>query len=524
MGNAKNKIELDIIVRDAGVIDGSGGKSYRSDVGVRRGRIAALGDLSRARSRRTIRAPGCFLAPGFIDIHSHSDYSLLIDPRAESKVRQGVTTEAVGNCGSSAAPLYGMKRARAKVQNRSLSIDWFTLGGYRRRLAEEGTAVNVAALTGHGNLRGSVIGYDSRPASRVEMKRMLSLLDKSLEEGSRGLSTGLIYPPGIYAGFRELRDLAALAARRGGIYTTHMRSESAGVEEAVAEAIRVAETAGVSLQISHLKTQGRKNWHRIDGCFRRIESARSRGVDVHCDRYPYTASSTDLDILLPDWTYEGGPDAEISRLSDPRLRDRIKRGIVWTDWKAAVISRLSGKKNRWMEGKSLAQVARRRRQSPSDCLLDILKEEKLGIEALFFSMSEENLRRILSRPYCMVGSDASAKSTRGPLSGGKPHPRAFGAFPRALREFAGRGILSWEEAVHKMTGLPAYKLGLLDRGAIRTGAAADLVVFDPKTIADRATYAEPHRYPDGIEYVIVNGEIVVEKGRHTGRLPGKFLA
>jgi len=505
------------------VIDGSGGKPRRGDVGVRKGRIAALGDLPSSRARRTIRAEGCFLAPGFIDIHSHSDYSLLVDPRAESKIRQGVTTEVVGNCGSSAAPLYGEKRARAKDQNRPLSLGWFTLGGYRRRLREKGTAVNVATLTGHGNLRGSVIGYGTRPPSRGEMKKMLSLLDRSMEEGSRGLSTGLIYPPGIYAGFRELKELAALAARRGGIYSTHLRSESDRVEEAVGEAIRVAEAAGASLQISHLKTQGRRNWHRIENCLRRIESARSLGGNVHCDRYPYTASSTGLDILLPDWTYEGGNQAELARLSDPRLRKRITKGIVWTDWEAAVISRLSGKRNRWMEGKSVADVARRRRQKPSDCLLDILREERLVIEALFFSMSDENLRKIVSRPYCMIGSDASAKSIRGPLSGGKPHPRAFGAFPRALREFAGKGMLTWEEAVHKMTGLPAGKLGLADRGAIRTGAAADLVVFDAKRIADRATYADPHRYPLGIEYVIVNGEIVVEKGWHTGKLPGKFL-
>lgn len=514
---------LDLVVRGACVIDGSGGKAFRSDVGVRRGRIEALGDLSQARSRRLIAAAGRLVAPGFIDIHSHSDYALLVDPRAESKVRQGVTTEVVGNCGSSAAPLYGAKRSRAKEQNRSLDLGWFTLGGYRRRLMERGTALNVVSLTGHGNLRGAAIGYDPRPASRAELRKMLALLGRSLEEGSRGLSTGLIYPPGLYAGFRELRDLAALAAREGGIYATHLRSESDRVEEAVAEAIHLAEAAGVSLQISHLKTQGRRNWRRLDGCFRLIESARSRGVAVHCDRYPYTASSTDLDVLLPDWTYAGGNEAEISRLSDPRLRERIKRGIVWTDWEAAVVSRVSGPTGRWMEGKSVGAIARRRRQDPADCLLDVLREERLRVEALFFSMSEENLRRIVTRPYCMVGSDASAKAVRGPLSGGRPHPRAFGAFPRALREFAGRGILGWEEIVHKMTGLPASKLGLAERGAIRVGAAADLVVFDPQAVADRATYGEPWRYPEGIEYVIVNGEVVVEKGRHTGRLPGKFL-
>ena len=516
-------ISYDLIIRGASVIDGVLSPAFAADVGVKDGIIHKVGDLSRAEANRIIEAKNSFLSPGFIDIHSHSDFSLLINPRAESKVRQGVTTEVIGNCGSSAAPLFGAKLKRVREQVEELDVNWKTLKEYRSRLEEGGVAVNVVPLTGQGNLRAAVVGYDERKPTREEMINMISLLERSLEDGSWGISTGLVYPPGVYSGFEELLGLISPVAQSGAIYATHMRNESDRVDEAVGEAVALAEQSGVSLQISHLKAQGKANWHLLDECIRRIEEARGKGLNVHCDRYPYTASSTDLDILLPEWVFQGGIAEELKRLADPGLREKIKEGVTWEDWEAVVISRVSSEANKVFEGEKLAALAAKKKLSPPDCLIELLLEEKTKVEALFFSLSPDNLARVLGLPYCMAGSDASAKADYGPLSRGKPHPRAFGTFPRFLSRWADRGLLSWEEAVHRITGLPAEKLCLADRGVIKEGAAADLVVFKSDEIRDRATYEEPQLYPEGIEYMIVNGEIVIEKGDHTGRLPGRFL-
>ena len=516
-------MSYDLLIKGCRIIDGKSTPAFKAEVGIRDGKIAALGRIQDSEAERVLDCPGLILSPGFIDIHTHTDFTILLNPRAESKIRQGVTTEVIGNCGSSAEPLYGEKLARVREQNKDLVIDWGTLGEYRERVTKQGTAVNLIPLTGHGNIRASVMGYDPRPPNREEMDRMLKLLHQSLEEGSRGISTGLVYPPGVFSGSDELIELLSEVGRCGGIYATHMRNESDRVEEAVEEAINLAEKAGVSLQISHLKAQGRRNWHRIESCFEKIEAARSRGMEIHCDRYPYIASATDLDILLPNWTWEGGSEEEMRRLSDPTIRKRIRDEITKDDWESVVISRVTTEENRDLEGRNLEDIAADRGMEPVDCLLAILREERLEVEALFFGMSKDNLDRILQKPYCMIGSDASARADYGLLSRGKPHPRTFGTFPRVLGEYVRRGVLSLEEAVHKMTGLPAEKLGLKVRGVIREGAAADLVIFNPKKIKDRATYQNPQLYPEGIEYVIVNGKIVLEAGEHTGKLSGRFL-
>jgi len=512
-----------LLLRGGMVVDGTGGPPFAADVGVRDGRLAAVGDLSSAEADRTIEAAGFCVSPGFIDIHSHSDFTILLDPRAEGKVRQGVTTEVIGMCGASASPLAGEKLARVRERNRDLKIGWSDLAGYRRRVEGEGTAVNLVPLTGQGNLRGSVIGYSGRSPAREEMRRMLALLEGELAAGSRGVSTGLVYPPGAFSGFEELAEILRMASAAGGVYSTHMRDESDRVEEAVAEAIALAEETGVSLQIAHLKAQGRRNWERLPRCLERIEAARSRGFSVHCDRYPYVASATDLDVLLPAWAIEGGPGAELKRLRDPALRPKLRAGVERDDWEAVVISRVSRPGNRELEGMDLRAAARERGTSPADLFFRLLDEEELAVEALFFGMDPANLVRILKRPYAMIGSDASARPVRGPLARGRPHPRTFGTFPLVLGDFVREGILTLEEAVRKMTGLPAEKLGLDDRGVIRPGAAADLTVFDPGRVRARASYREPFHYPEGIEYVIVNGRVVVEAGNHTGNLPGVFL-
>ena len=516
-------MSYDLLIRGCRIIDGESAPAYRADVGIQDGIISAIGPLPDAEAERVLDCPELILSPGFIDIHTHTDFTILINPRAESKIRQGVTTEVIGNCGSSAAPLCGEKLVRVREQNKDLVIDWKTLGEYCERVNIQGTAVNLIPLTGHGNIRSSVMGYDPRPPGREEMNRMLELLRQSLEEGSRGISTGLVYPPGVFSGSDELVELLSEVSRFGGIYSTHMRNESDRVEEAVEEAINLAEKAGVSLQISHLKAQGRRNWHRIESCFRKIEAARSRGMDIHCDRYPYIASATDLDILLPSWTWEGGSEEELRRLSEPTIRKRIRDEITKDDWESVIISRATTEENRKLEGRNLKDIAADRRLEPVDCLFDILMEEELEVEALFFGMSRDNLERILKKPYCMIASDASARADYGLLSRGKPHPRTFGTFPRVLGKLVRRGVLPLEAAVYKMTGMPAEKLGLKDRGVIREGAAADLVIFNQAKVKDRATYQNPQLYPEGIEYVIVNGEIVLEAGMQTGKLPGRFL-
>ena len=523
MKKEKAAIVYDLMIRRTLVIDGGLSPAFSADVGIKDGIILKVGDLSRDKADRVLEGRGYYLAPGFIDIHSHSDFSILVNPRAESKIRQGVTTEVIGNCGSSSAPLYNQKLRRVREQNRSLEINWATLKEYRSRVEGQGSAVNIIPLTGQGNIRASVIGYDERKPTRKEMVEMISLLERSLEEGSWGISTGLVYPPGVYSDFDELLELISPVAQSGGIYATHMRNESDRVDEAVDEAIRLAETSGVPLEISHLKAQGKKNWSRINACFAKIESAQEKGLNIHCDRYPYTASSTDLDILLPEWAYRGGAEEELRRLSDPAIQKRIKEEITRTDWGSVVVSSVSTTGNKYLEGKGISEIAEMKRMKPVDCLIGLLLEEKLKVEALFFSLSPDNLKKIMLKPYCLLGSDGSARAVSGPLSRGKPHPRAFGSFPRFLREFAGKGLLSWEEAVHKMTGLTARKLGLRDRGLIKEGMSADLVLFHPDKVRDKATYDNPHQYPDGIEYVIVNGEIVVEKGEHTDKLPGRFL-
>ncbi|MEA1928570.1 MAG: D-aminoacylase [Candidatus Auribacterota bacterium] len=513
----------DLLIRGCKIIDGELSPAHTADVGIQNEVISAMGDLSEAEANRTIDASGLILSPGFIDIHTHTDFTILINPRAESKIRQGVTTEVIGNCGSSAAPLYGEKLARVREQNKDLEIDWQTMGEYRDRVIDQGTAVNLIPLTGQGNIRVAVMGYDSRLPDKSEMKRMLDLLRKSLEEGSRGISTGLVYPPGVFSGHDELVELLLEVGRFRGIYATHMRSESDRVEEAVDEAIGLAEEAGVSLQISHLKAQGKRNWSRLERCLEKIEAARSRGVDLNCDRYPYIASATELDILLPSWTWEGGAEAELSRLYDTSIVRRIKEEMTKDDWENVVISRVASPEKRDLEGKNLREIAAEQGIAPIDYLFQLLREERLNVDALFFGMSRENMERIIKKPYCMIASDASARADYGLLSRGKPHPRTFGTFPRVLGELVRRGLLRLEEAVYKMTGLPAEKLGLKDRGVIRVGTAADLVIFSSEKIRDRATYQNPQLYPEGIEYVIVNGEIVLEAGVHTGKLPGRFL-
>lgn len=522
---------LDLAIKDGLLIDGSGSEGRVIDIGIKGDKIEAIGNLNESLAEKVINAKGLVISPGFIDPHSHSEFTLLANPRGESKVMQGVTTEINGNCGLSAAPLIGESREQREGDFEELGIKkrWATFGEYFSILESKGLGLNFATLAGHGNIRASVIGYNDRHPSKEEMQKMELLLEDALRDGAIGLSTGLCYPPGVYAAIGEIINLSKVVSKYNGIYTSHMRSEGDKLLESVEETIRIGKEAGVPVHISHLKTSGEKNWGKIDALFDLIDGARNKGIDITCDRYPYTASSTDLDAILPSWTYEGGMQKELERLESLKVKESIKKEILIKHpekeyWESVNVSSVSSQKNKWMEGKSLSYISSQINKDPVGTLFHILSEERLRVSAIFFSMNDENLKRILKKPYTMIGSDSSARSDNGITAKGKPHPRGFGTFPRVLGKFTREdGVLKLEEAIYKMTGFPAKRFGIKQRGLIKEGYYADIVIFDPEKINDRATFEVPFHFPDGISLVLINGMAVVEEGRVKDVLPGRVL-
>lgn len=523
------KLMFDVVIKGGMVIDGTGSSAKSVDIGVTGDTITATGILDSVEAATVINAQGLHVCPGFIDIHSHSDFNILIDPPGQAKVQQGVTTEVIGNCGLSAAPLAGMARAQRQQGLKSLgiAITWSTLEEFANLVGRKRILLNLVPLIGHGNIRGSVIGYDSREPSSEEMQQMTSLIEQEMHSGAWGLSTGLIYPPGVYASEMELVGLARVVKKFGGIYTSHMRNEGDYLLEAIDEAIMIGRQAQLPVQISHLKTMGKNNWHKLAAVFDKIEEARGSGINVNADRYPYTASSTDLDAVLPAWVCQGGAGAELERLRSPAIRDELFAAIRMTEQELAaevLISRVVSEKNKFLEGKLLGQASQLRKQSVRDTLFDLLIEEELHVDAIFFSMSEENLKQILKKEYVMIGSDASVWDIQGPLAAGKPHPRGFGTFPRVIRKYVLEDrVLSLEEAVRKMTGQSAETIGLADRGIIKKGYKADIVMLRLQDVADTATYEDPLRFPSGIADVMINGKWVVHNRNMTGAYPGKLL-
>ncbi|MFZ3122737.1 MAG: D-aminoacylase [Thermodesulfovibrionales bacterium] len=540
--------KLDLLIKGGTVYDGTGGEPFEADIGVAGDKIAFINkvsgvrcQVSKTRGEKVIDAKDIAVAPGFIDTHAHSEFTLLADHRAEGKLLQGITTEINGNCGLSAAPLYGKALEHREKDLAELGIKerWSTFEEYFNILEGRGIALNFVTLAGHGNIRASVIGYKDKKPTASELKKMQALSQKVIDAGAIGLSTGLIYPPGIYSDTQEVIELCKVLpplrpplARRGwggGIYTSHMRSEGKGLIESIKEIIRIGKEANIKVHISHIKTSGKENWDKIDEAISLINNARKRGVKVTCDRYPYTASSTDLDTILPSWTYDGGTEKELRRLKNPEMREKIRKEILYEHphsdyWKRVSVSSVSSKKNKWMEGKTLTFISGRINNSPVDALFKILIEEKLRAGAIFSSMSEDNLKRFLSLPYAMIGSDSSSRSRTGLTCKGKPHPRGFGSFPRFLGKYVRDGkLMSMSEAVHKITMLPARTFGINGRGVLKKGAFADIVVFDPERIIDRATFDKPFLKPGGIYYVIVNGLPEVAKGEITGATAGKIL-
>jgi len=533
---------FDLILAGGTVLDGTrSARPLRADVGVRGGRIAAIGDLGAAGAAERIEAAGCLVTPGFIDAHSHSDAYLLLEPDAPSKVSQGITTEIVGQCGGSAVPAPDDRAlpsdwaahvyprpARGGGRQRpdgEPGPTWRTVADYRALWEQVRPAVNARLYVGHNTLRKGVMGYAPRPADAAEVARMVRDLERALDEGASGLSTGLVYQPGAFAHPDEVLALARTAAAHGAGYATHMRSEGDRLLEALDEALDLARATGIRTQISHLKTAQPKNWHKLDAALERIERARGEGLRVHADRYPYTFGATELDIVLPDWAAAGGGEAILRNLDDPETRARViaELDASGADWTGVIVGGCWSAASKRYCGATLSDAARQRGETPGAAAVWLIREGRAKTGAFFGGMSEENLRRIYRQPWVAVGSDASLRAPRGPLGADHPHPRAYGAMPRFFRLAVDEGILSAAEAVHRMTGLPAEAFEIRDRGRIAVGLRADLAVWDPAAFDSAATYAEPHRFATGMRQVVVNGVLAFVNGRFTGQRRGEIV-
>jgi len=523
--------KFDLLIKNGTVINGLSDDSFEADVGIVGERIEAIGDLGSAPARTAIDAAGKAVAPGFIDIHTHTDaVELLVNPKGESKIRQGVTLEVSGNCGSSSFPFKKELSESEKryAQRFNIERDWVDLAGYFARVQKAGLAFNYVTLVGQGTIREYVLNEDRRKPTAAELELMQKLVAEAMEQGAFGISSGLEYTPSGFASTEEVIELCRVVARYGGFYATHVRSEDNFVIEAVAEAIHIAEEAGLPLQISHFKSCGTTNWWKMPTLFDLVEAAARRGLAVTADRYPYTAYNTGLSVNFPQAALAGGNEAFVKRLQDPverqKLREETLQKLEGTPWENMLLTDLEEEENKRFIGKTVQQAADELSQDPYEFCCDLLIKEKGSVGYIGFGMSEEQTEEILRHPLVMLCSDGSALAPYGPLHQGKPHPRNYGTFPRFLGLYVReKKALTLPQAVKKVTSMPAAKLGLKDRGTLKQGNFADIVVFDPAKIADRATYTEPEQYPLGIDYVIVNGQVVIDHDRHTGALPGKVL-
>ena len=503
---------------------------FNFQAGSRLARASRSKQTETIKAKQIIDAEGKVVCPGFIDIHSHTGVELLVNPRAESKIRQGVTTEISGNCGSSDFPLKEILSEEEKRYFERLGIKerWTNLASFARILVNKKISLNWGTLIGHGTIRAYVMGEERRVPSSSELEAMKKLVAQGMEQGAFGLSTGLEYTPSGFAEREEIIALCRVVAQYGGIYATHIRSEDNEVIEAVGEAISIAAEAGLPLEISHLKACGQRNWWKMPYLFDLMEKANQRGLAVTADAYPYTAYSTGLTVFFPFWALASGQEEFLRKLRSPEERKKMKaeteEKLGGMPWLNVVIVDVQTEKNRALIGKNIAEAAKERGLEPFDLACDLLIEEKGNVSIVGFGMSEENVVATLRHPLVMIASDGSALAPYGPLHRGRPHPRNYGTFPRFLGHYVrDQKILTLPEAIRKITFMPAAKLGLRDRGVIKEGYFADLVIFDPEKISDRATYTDPEQYPVGIDYVIVNGTIVLDHGEHTNQFPGKFL-
>jgi dihydroorotase/N-acyl-D-amino-acid deacylase len=523
---------FDLIFVGGRVIDGTGAPWFRADMGIVGDRIAAIGDLSTAVATRRIDASRLVVAPGFIDMLGQSEYNVLVDNRAASKITQGITTEITGE-GRSIAPMNARMIADAKDTwaRYGVTPDWTTLAGYWKAFERARPAINLGTFVGAGGVRDLVIGKEDRRATPAELHAMEAAVALAMEEGAFGLSTSLAYVPDKFASTQEIIALAKVAARYGGTYITHQRDEGDGIDASLDEVFSIAREARIPAEIYHLKTAGKRNWGRMAAVLRRIEQARADGLDVSANQYPWAASSNNLDASLPLWVREGGREKLIARLQDPAIRARIRPDFLkdYPDWSdepgsRILITRVLNPALKGYEGKTLAEIARSERKDPLDALIDIVIADRANTGRVTFSMSEEDVRTALAHPLVSMGTDSGAKAEDGIYSEEKSHPRAWGSAPRILGHYVREEkLLTLEEAIRKMTSLPASRMGLPDRGILRPGMAADVVAFDPATVRERSTYADPLHYSEGIPYVAVNGQLVVDGGQITGARPGRAL-
>jgi len=526
-----------ILIEGGTVVDGTGSLGEPLDVAIDGAKIARLCKRSEAKGAIRIDARGLIVCPGFIDIHSHSEFQLLTNPLAESKIRQGITTELVGNCGSSPAPAIGVARESLAgyAELAEVKLNWVTMDEYLLRLSNLKTSVNVATLVGAGTLRECVIGNSDAKAGEDELARMNQLLADAMLQGGIGLSSGLIYVPGCFASTEELVSLASTSASLGGFYASHIRGEGRTLIKAVEEAIRIGREAHSRVEISHHKACGRPSWGTVDRTIAMIEQAREQGVDVSFDVYPYTASCTALDTLLQPWAREGSDEEIIARIRDPQTRKRIIHEFVTptesmedivtdTGWENINVVGLMSDVYRSFDNKTIAEIAEAMGKDPAETTLDILVEENLQPYAIFHEMAEDDVIKVICHPLAAIGSDGEAETPYGPSGKHATHPRAYGTFPRALRKYAiDKKLVPMEELIRRMTSWPAQRIGLQNRGVLASGMAADVVAFDPEKIRDLATYEDSHRYPEGIECVIVNGAVTIDHGEHTKERAGQVL-
>ena len=527
----------DLVIQNGHIIDGTGSPWYSGDVAIRDGHIAAIGKLGNARAKRTIDAQGMVVAPGFIDMLGQSELTILVDPRLPSKIFQGITTEITGE-GESVAPLNDamIKENRPSYDHYEITPDWRTFSQYFARLQKRGMGINLGTYIGAASVREMVIGYGNRAPSADELKQMQALVAEGMIEGALGLSTALQYPPAPFASTEELIALAQTAARYGGIYATHMRSEGNAEMTALDETFRIGTEAHIPIEIFHLKASGKANWGKAPEVIQRIEAARARGVDVAADTYAYTAWENGLAAFIPPWALDGGTDKFIERLKDPATRARIRKDLLtpsseWdNEWLAItgpqdiLIAAVNNKDLLKYQGKRISEVAEEWHEDPIDTICDFLVKDHATTVVVVFGMAEPDAELFLQQPWVSVDNDASGASPEGILGTKHPHPRAYGTFPRILRKFVREGHkLTLPDAIRKFSALPAQREHLADRGVLKQGMWADVVVFDPDVIHEVATYENPNQLSVGMQYVLVNGVPVIDEAKMTGALPGRVL-
>jgi N-acyl-D-amino-acid deacylase len=528
---------FDLIIANGHVVDGTGSPWYTADVGIRDGHIAAIGRLINAQTKRRIDAAGYVVAPGFIDMLGQSEFTILVDPRLPSKIYQGITTEITGE-GNSAAPMTGHARTEAAqtLDHYGLKADWQTLGEYFARLERQGIGINLASYVGATSVREVVIGGENRAPTAAELVRMRALVREAMEQGAVGVSTSLEYAPAPYASTEELIALASEAAPYGGIYATHMRSEGDGMAAALDETFRIAREAHIPAEIWHLKVAGKKNWGHMADVVKRIEAARASGLDITADTYAYTAWFNDMSAFVPPWAHDGGNEKMVARLKDPATRARIVKDIktpsdTWdNEWdevsgpESILIGVVKNPALRSLQGQTLAAIAKSRGKDPIETLLDILVEDNGFTGCAVFGMQEDDVTLALLQPWTSINNDSSGTSPEGRLGEEHPHPRAYGTFPRILRKYVREEHrLTLEDAIRKFTALPAQRMRFTDRGVLKRGMWADVVVFDPATVADRSTFSSPNELAVGMRWVLVNGVPVILDGKMTGAKPGHVL-